>query len=41
MPTPRGFLAAASLGGKVYAIGGVDLNGALAANEAFTVGRRP
>ena len=41
MRTPRGFLAAAPLGGKVYAVGGLDLGGSLATNEAYTPDRRP
>jgi len=39
MPTARGFLAAASVGGKAYAVGGEDLSGYLATNEAYTPDR--
>jgi N-acetylneuraminic acid mutarotase len=35
MPTARGFLAAASLGGKLYAIGGRNETGLLTATEAY------
>jgi hypothetical protein len=35
MPTARGFLAAAALGGKLYAVGGRDETGLLATTEAY------
>jgi hypothetical protein len=36
MPTRRGFLGAASLGGKLYAVGGLTLDGFVPTLEVYT-----
>jgi N-acetylneuraminic acid mutarotase len=36
MPTERGFLGAAALGGRLYAVGGLTLDGYVATNAVYT-----